>query len=111
MRALWLSAYACSKRGFAPSNPIRVGNSRPPHFIYGVIMAKIKVNLWKINKYTKKGEAVIVQGKVLGEGLLEHPVSIAAESFSESAKKKIKGAGGKIITKQEAEKAKAKLMK
>ncbi|MCD4740414.1 uL15 family ribosomal protein [archaeon] len=74
-------------------------------------MAKIQVNLWKISKNTQKGDTILVLGKVLGDGNLDHPVNIAAESFSESAKKKIESAGGKIISKQDAEKAKARLMK
>ena len=72
---------------------------------------KTSVNLWKINKHSEKGDAIMVSGKVLGEGKLDHKVSIAAEAFSESAIKKIKSAGGKIITKEEAKKAKAKLIK
>ena len=74
-------------------------------------MARSAVNLWKISKHTKKGETVIVEGKVLGEGTLEHPVSIYAKTFSGSAREKIKKAGGKIVTREQAEKAKAKLMK
>ena len=72
---------------------------------------KVEVNIWKINKYTKKGEVVIVPGKVLGDGTLDHPVKVAAKAFSESAKKKILEAGGKIISFEEAKKAKVRLMK
>jgi len=48
------------------------------------------VNIAKINQYTKDGEMVIVPGKVLGVGELDHNVSVAALQFSESALAKIK---------------------
>ena len=48
------------------------------------------VNLSKINKYTKPKETVIVPGKVLGTGNLNHDVTVAAFQFSDSAKEKIK---------------------
>ena len=48
-----------------------------------------KVNLWHINKSTKDGEVIVVPGKVLGEGELDHKVDVAAYQFSEGAKSKI----------------------
>lgn len=48
------------------------------------------VNVSKINKYTKPKETVIVPGKVLGTGTLQHEVTVAAFQFSDSAKEKIK---------------------
>lgn len=60
--------------------------------------ARIKVNVIKINKLTKKGEYVAVPGKVLGFGFINHPVNVAALSFSKSAKEKIEKAGGKCLT-------------
>ena len=51
------------------------------------------VNLYKINKYTKKDEMVIVPGKVLAVGDLDHPVTVAAFSFSEAALDKINKVG------------------
>ncbi|RLG21918.1 50S ribosomal protein L18e [Candidatus Micrarchaeota archaeon] len=55
----------------------------------------IKVNLWKVNKLTSDGDTVIIPGKVLGMGEVEHNVTVAAFSFSESARKKL---GKKAIT-------------
>ncbi|MFH1376687.1 MAG: 50S ribosomal protein L18e [Candidatus Woesearchaeota archaeon] len=49
-----------------------------------------EVNIEKINKYTKDKEIVIVPGKVLGNGELDHDVTIAALKFTEPAKKKLK---------------------
>ncbi len=45
----------------------------------------IKVNLWKLGKYSKEGDYLIVPGKVLGVGSLDHKISICAIDFSESA--------------------------
>lgn len=52
---------------------------------------RASVNIRKINKYTKDGETVVVPGKVLSDGELEHKVTIAALSFSYSTLKKLKG--------------------
>jgi len=46
------------------------------------------VNLYRINRYTKKDETVVVPGKVLSVGDLDHNVVVAAFSFSESALEK-----------------------
>ena len=63
---------------------------------------RIEVNLSRINRYTKKGDAVIVPGKVLGSGELDHPVIVAALSFSKTAYKKITEVGGEALTLEEA---------
>ncbi len=47
------------------------------------------VNLSRINRYTKDGETVVVPGKVLASGELDHAVTIAAWKFSEQALDKI----------------------
>ena len=43
------------------------------------------VNISRINRVTKEGETIIVPGKVLGTGQLDHKLTIAAYSFSKSA--------------------------
>lgn len=58
---------------------------------------KIVVNLSKINRYTKDGDIVIVPGKVLGAGVIEHRVVVVAPAFSQQAINKIKVAGGRAI--------------
>ncbi len=47
------------------------------------------VNVYKIDKFSKEKEVVIVPGKVLGLGELSHKVDVAAVSFSEDASEKI----------------------
>lgn len=56
------------------------------------------VNLSKINRYSKAKETIIVPGKVLGSGELDHELTIAAFSFSEGAKQRITKSKGKPIT-------------
>lgn len=59
---------------------------------------RVEVNVSKINRYSEKGETIVVPGKVLGTGELKHPVTVAAFKFSLSAKEKILKVGGKTVT-------------
>jgi len=56
------------------------------------------VNVSKINRYTNPGDYVVVPGKVLGSGNLDHPVTVAALSFSKTAIEKIQRAGGRAMS-------------
>jgi len=58
---------------------------------------RVEVNLSKINRYTQSGDVVIVPGKVLGAGSMDHPVTVAALGFSRQAVEKIRAAGGKVV--------------
>ncbi len=60
-----------------------------------------EVNVYKINRFTNENEVVVVPGKVLGSGNLEHKVEVAAFKFTQGAKEKIEQAGGKISSIQE----------
>jgi large subunit ribosomal protein L18e len=55
------------------------------------------VNISRINRYTSEGEVVVVPGKVLGAGTIDHSVTVAALSFSKTAVEKINMAGGKTM--------------
>jgi large subunit ribosomal protein L18e len=57
-----------------------------------------QVNIRRISRFTKNGETVAVLGKVLGTGVVDHKVTVAALGFSNSAKEKIRIAGGKCFT-------------
>jgi large subunit ribosomal protein L18e len=59
---------------------------------------RIVVNVSRINRYTQANDIVVVPGKVLGAGLIDHPVTVAALWFSKSAKEKIKKVGGRVLT-------------
>ncbi|MFH1400007.1 MAG: 50S ribosomal protein L18e [Nanoarchaeota archaeon] len=54
------------------------------------------VNVYKIEKYAKDNDIVIVPGKVLGTGELSKNVQVAAYHFSYSAFKKINETGKAI---------------
>jgi large subunit ribosomal protein L18e len=60
-----------------------------------------EVNVGKINRYAAKGETILVPGKVLGTGVLNQPVQIAALNFSKSAVGKIQDAQGACMTIEE----------
>ncbi len=57
-----------------------------------------EVNLSKLARYTKPNETVIVPGKVLGAGQLNHSLTVAALNFSSNARMQIQKAAGKTIT-------------
>lgn len=57
-----------------------------------------EVNLSKINRYAGNGEIILVPGKVLGSGVLETSVKVAALNFSRSAEEKIREANGQCMT-------------
>lgn len=62
---------------------------------------RVKANLYRINKWTKKGDIIIVPGKILGMGDLDHTLIIACLESSKSAKKKIESSGSKLISIEE----------
>ncbi len=62
---------------------------------------RVAVNLSQINRNSSKGDIILVPGKVLGAGEIDHEIEIAAESFSESAQLKIKGVGGTCFSIEE----------
>jgi len=59
------------------------------------------VNIKKINHLSKKDEIIIIPGKVLAEGDLNHPVKIAAFSASEEALTKLKKSKSQFISIEE----------
>jgi len=58
----------------------------------------VAVNLSRLNRHTKEGETVVVPGKVLGAGSIDHPLNVAAFAFSEKARSKILRARGKCLS-------------
>lgn len=59
------------------------------------------VNVSRLNRHTEKGETVVIPGKVLGSGKIDHPIKVAAFAFSKQAESKILGAKGKCLSIQE----------
>jgi len=62
---------------------------------------RVKANLYRIDKKTKKNDVIVVPGKVLGVGDLNHTLTIACLEYSKSAKKKIESSGSKLISIEE----------
>ncbi|MBE18946.1 MAG: 50S ribosomal protein L18e [Thaumarchaeota archaeon] len=56
-----------------------------------------EINIGKLSKITNKDDIVAMPGKVLGTGVIDHPITIGATAFSENAHQKIINAGGKIM--------------
>jgi large subunit ribosomal protein L18e len=59
---------------------------------------RIAVNLSRINRHTEKSDTIVVPGKVLGSGVLDHAVTVAAFNLSEKAKEKLTAAKGKYMS-------------
>jgi large subunit ribosomal protein L18e len=59
---------------------------------------RVAVNLSKINRYTEKSETILVPGKILASGKLEHAITVAAFDASDKAKAKLSAAKAKYLT-------------
>ena len=59
---------------------------------------RVAVNLSRINRYTQRGNTIVVPGKVLASGTLNHAVTVAAFSASEKAKEKLKAIKAKYLS-------------
>jgi len=59
---------------------------------------RVAVNVTKVSRLTKTGDTVLVPGKVLGAGEIDHSIKVAAFGFSEQGRSKIEAAGGSCLT-------------
>jgi len=59
---------------------------------------RVKANLYHISKKTRKNDTIVIPGKVLGIGDLDHTLTIACLEYSKSAKKKIEASGSKLMS-------------
>jgi len=59
---------------------------------------RLAVNVGRLNRHVKDRETVVVPGKVLGAGSLDHAVIVAAFGFSGEAEAKILRAKGKCLS-------------
>jgi len=59
---------------------------------------RVSVNLSTLNRNTKRAETVVVPGKILGSGCLNHALTVASFGASEKAKSKVVAARGKYIS-------------
>jgi large subunit ribosomal protein L18e len=56
------------------------------------------VNIAEISRNSKDGAKVLIPGKVLGLGFINHKVTVAAYSFSKDARAKISASGGTCVS-------------
>lgn len=59
--------------------------------------SRAELNLSRINRHTNDGDTVVVPGKVLGSGKMDHSVKVAAFKFSSRARRRIQASGGKTM--------------
>jgi large subunit ribosomal protein L18e len=62
---------------------------------------RVVINLSNINRVTEKADVIVVPGKVLASGAVDHAVTVAAFEASDAAKTKLEASKGKFITIQE----------
>ncbi len=62
---------------------------------------RVSVNISKINRYTGDGDVVVVPGKVIGSGSMDHKVVIGAYDYSLKAREKLLEAGCEVLTIEE----------
>jgi large subunit ribosomal protein L18e len=62
-----------------------------------------EVNLGRIERYAQEDETVVVPGKVLGSGVLQKDVTVAAVDFSGTAEQKIDQVGDAVSLEQAIE--------
>lgn len=62
---------------------------------------RISPNLYRINKLTKENDVIVIPGKVLGMGELDHSLTIACLDCSKSARQKIESSGSNLISIEE----------
>jgi len=63
------------------------------------------VNVSKLEYNINKNGKAVIPGKLMGTGIVTKKMTIAAYSFTDSAKEKIQSAGGKCLTYSEMIKA------
>jgi len=56
------------------------------------------VNLSRINRHTQRRDIIIVPGKILGTGTLNHSLTVAAFDLSDKAKEKLTAAKAKYVS-------------
>jgi len=63
-----------------------------------LVLQKKVVNLTQINDKSKENDAIVVPGKILATGNIDHKITICSFSISSSAAKKIIQSGGNVFS-------------
>ncbi len=48
-----------------------------------------EINIYRLNKLTKENDVIVVPGKVLGAGTMDHPITVSSLMISQLALKKL----------------------
>lgn len=56
------------------------------------------VNVGHLGRLTTAQETVLIPGKLLADGELHQPITVAAFGWSETARSKVHAAGGQLVT-------------
>ena len=59
---------------------------------------RISVNLSTVNRNTKRSDIIVVPGKLLGSGSIDHAVTMASFGASQKAKEKLVAAKAKYLS-------------
>jgi len=62
---------------------------------------RVEANLYGINRKTKENDVIVIPGKVLGVGEIDHKLTIACLNCSKAAQKKIESSGSKLVSIEE----------
>jgi large subunit ribosomal protein L18e len=62
---------------------------------------RVTVNIADLQRHFSKGHIMVVPGKVLGDGIVEDKLEVAALAFSGNARSKIEARGGKCLSIEE----------
>lgn len=88
----WLDATASTKQ--KPDSALK---RRLRELIKKPSRKRIRVNLYKIDKYSKDGDNVVVPGKVLSTGKISHKLKLSAVEYSAEALKALKEAQCTVV--------------
>lgn len=59
---------------------------------------RVAVNLSTLNRNTKKADVVVIPGKILASGNLDHAITVASFDASDKAKAKLEAAKAKYLS-------------
>lgn len=59
---------------------------------------RVAVNISRLNRYTSENDVVVVPGKVLGAGDINHKIVVGAYDYSLTALEKLRRAGCEVLS-------------
>ena len=59
---------------------------------------RVEINLFRLNKITKDNDIVLIPGKILGSGNMDHSITCASLNISTLAEEKLKNAKCSVLS-------------